>query len=84
MRKPNLAPNMADVIKFTKENMLLKYELRDRDGIEKEYHDFRTFTRFLCIRGNYGSFELRAYINRKMCAFKDMLLESGADWRWRV
>lgn len=81
MRKPNLAPNIADVIKFTKEKMLLKYELRDRDGIEKEYINFRIFTRFLCIRGNYGSYELRMYINRKMCAFKDMLLESGADWR---
>ena len=81
MRKPNLAPNIADVIKFTKENMLLKYELRDKDGIEEEYHNFRIFTRFLFIRGNYGSTDLRKYINRKMCAFKDMLIESGADWR---
>lgn len=77
MRKPNL----AQIVKFTKENMLTAYELRDREKILREYHDFRTFTRFLCIRGDYGSYELRMYINRKMCAFKDMLLESGADWR---
>ena len=37
MKKPNLAPNLANVIKFTKETMLLKYKLRDRDGIEREY-----------------------------------------------
>lgn len=77
----NLAPNIADVVKFTKENMLAAYELRDSEKILKEYHDFRTFTRFLCIRGNYGSYELRMYINRKMNAFMLMLLKSGADWR---
>ena len=81
MEKPNLAPNIADVIKFTKEKMLLKYELRDKDGIDKEYRNFRVFTRFLCIRGNYGSYELREYINRKMYEFRNMLIESGADWR---
>lgn len=81
MRKPNLASNIADVVKFTKENMLTAYELRDREKILREYHDFRTFTRFLCIRGNYGSRDLRMYLNKQMNSFMLMLLESGADWR---
>lgn len=81
MRKPNLAPNIASVVKFTKEKMLDYYELRDREGIEKEYANFRTFTRFLFIRGNYGSYKLRWYLNNRMEAFMHMLLEPGADWR---
>lgn len=81
MRKPNLAPIVADVVKFTKENMLSNYKLRNREAILREYHDFRTFTRFLCIRGNYGSRDLRMYLNKQMQSFMLMLLESGADWR---
>lgn len=81
MRKPNLAPNIADVVKFTKKEMLYYYELRDKEGIENEYSNFRVFTRFLCIRGGYGSFKLRCYLNNSMEAFANMLLEPGADWR---
>ena len=81
MRKPNLTPNIADVVKFTKEKMLCYYRLRDREGIEKEYINFRIFTRFLFIRGAYGSFQLRCYLNNSMEAFAEMLLEPGADWR---
>ena len=81
MKDLNLASNLYIIMLATKTRMLLAYEKRDAVSIEKEYHDFRTFTRFLFVRGRYGSYAVRVYINRKMNEFVDMLMESGADWR---
>ena len=80
MKNSDLVPNIMLAMKFTKNNMLAAYGVRDREEILKEYHNFRVFTRFLFIRGNYGSSKLKKHIDEEMKSFMNMLLESGADW----
>lgn len=61
--------------------MLSAYNAHDLEGIEKYYHDFRVFTRYLFIRGElqYEHELLRQFINNEMKKFKEMLLENE---RW--
>lgn len=78
----SMAKILFDAMNFTKRNMLTAYKERDDLTIEREYTNFRTFTRFLMIRGKADvSYDFRVYVNEEMKAYKEMLLEHGADWR---
>ena len=71
---------LFNVMQFTKGCMVDHYKCKDAFGIFNEYHDFRTFTRFLFTRGNYSEHrQLRLYVNAEMENFRDMLLENA---RW--
>ena len=82
MKNQSMARILFNAMNFTKRNMLTAYKERNDLTIEEEYTDFRTFTRFLMIRGNaHVSYDFRVYVNEEMKAYKEMLLEQGADWR---
>lgn len=71
---------LFNAMQFTKACMIDYYKGKSAEGIRNEYHNFRTFTRFLFIRGGYGGYrQLRDYVNTEMENFRDMLLENE---RW--
>ena len=72
---------LFNVMHITKDCMVDYYKCKDASSIFNEYHNFRTFTRFLFIRGNYNEHrQLKLYVDTEMKNFKDMLLENE---RWR-
>ena len=80
----NLAKNLFEVMKFTKHEMKCAYERKERDTIEREYHDFRVYLRFLFIRGDmrYSKYELFDYVKKEMENYRDMLVK-GDSKRWK-
>ena len=80
----NLAKNLFEVMKFTKHEMKCAYERKERDTIEREYHDFRVYLRFLIIRGGIHADkrELFDYVKKEMENYRDMLVK-GESKRWK-
>lgn len=80
----SLAKNLFEVMKFTKHEMKCAYERKERDTIEREYHDFRVYLRFLFIRGDMRSskYELFDYAKKEMENYRDILVK-GEPKRWR-
>ena len=77
----NVSEVLFNAMQFTKASMVEHYKNKNAEGIRNEYHNFRTFSRFLFIRGDYGSNrQLRTYVNHEMENFMEMLLENE---RWR-
>lgn len=77
----NVSEVLFNVMQFTKDRMVSHYNNKNAEGIRNEYHNFRTFTRFLFIRGGYGVFrQLKLYVDTEMENFMNMLLENE---RWR-
>lgn len=71
---------LFNAMQITKGLMVSHYNNKNAEGIRNEYHNFRIFSRFMFIRGNYGrNSMLRIYVNREMENFRDMLLENE---RW--
>ena len=72
---------LFNAMQFTKDRMVSHYNNKNAEGIHSEYRNFRTFTRFLFIRGSYGIYsQLKLYVDTEMGNFMDMLLENE---RWR-
>lgn len=76
----NVSEVLFNAMQFTKRRMLEHYKNKNALAIRNEYCNFRIFTRFLFIRGDYGrGRQLRDYANNEMGNFMDMLLENE---RW--
>lgn len=68
---------LFNVMQITKDCMVDYYKCKDASSIFNKYHNFRIFTRFLFIRGNYNEHrQLKLYVDTEMKNFKDMLLEN--------
>ena len=80
----SLAKNLFEVMKFTKHEMKCAYERKERDTIEREYHDFRVYLRFLIIRSGIHADkrELFDQVKKEMENYRDMLVK-GDSKRWK-
>ena len=71
---------LFNAMQFTKDRMVFHYNNKDAFCVRNEYCNFRTFTRFLFIRGSYNkSRQLKLYVDTEMENFMNMLLENE---RW--